>query len=102
MSSPGLNKINDHIFPKSVLNIVSQNVWDTKVLALQTLVRDNPAQVEKLKEIDALEKRWLIEAASVEIEKRRSVKESNKSLEYMQYVLRKEEGKKHFIKNANK
>jgi len=73
--------------------IASQNAWDAKIQALQTLVRDNPPQVEKLKEIDVLEKRWLIEAASVEIKKRRSVKESNKSLEYMQYVLRKGQGK---------
>jgi len=73
--------------------IASQNVWDTKIQDLQFLVRDNPSQVEKLDEIIILEKQWLKEAATVEIAKRRSVKESNKSLEYMQNVLRKGQGK---------
>ena len=31
--------------------IASQKVWDTKVQALQSLVRDNPSQVEKLDDI---------------------------------------------------
>jgi len=73
--------------------IQSQKVWDEKIQALQNLVKDNEEQVLRLKSIDALESKWLKLAAEVEIDKRRSVKEEDISLEYIQNVLRKGKGK---------
>ncbi|EPJ55300.1 MAG: hypothetical protein OFPI_04310 [Osedax symbiont Rs2] len=68
-------------------------VWEEKIDNLQLLVADNPLQVAKLKEVNNLQKRWLIEAAEVEIAKRRQVKGDTASLEHMQKVLRGGRGK---------
>lgn len=67
----------------------AKSVWEDKVNEYKILVGDNPEQVKKLEKVDQLQKQWLLQAAEVEINKRRSVPESDKSLTYMQNVLRK-------------
>lgn len=69
--------------------IKSQETWDTKLLTLQQTVSDNPQQVERLEQIKALEQKWQTEAAIPEINARRKVQTGNKSLSYIQNVLRK-------------
>ncbi len=73
--------------------INSQNIWDSKMSELQTLVADNPPQVEKLIAIDKLQKEWLDKAAKVEIAKRRQVQTQNVSVAYIQRVLKEGHGK---------
>jgi len=71
----------------------SKKVWDSKITKLIQLIADNPSQVEKLNTINNLQKKWLMEAAEVEIAKRRQVKSENITLDYMQKVLREGHGK---------
>lgn len=73
--------------------VLSQQEWNTQVQELSQLVIDNPAQIARIKDIDALEKRWLKLAAEKEIAKRRAVGALNKSLDHMQNVLRQGKGK---------
>lgn len=72
----------------------SQQAWDDKVAELKKQVSSQPLQVERLDEIDRLEKKWLSVAVGSEIAKRRSVAPQNKSLDYMQNVLRGGQGKR--------
>lgn len=74
--------------------IESQKVWDTEIALLEKTVTDNIPQVERLKEINHLQKQWLEEAASVEITQRRKVKKRNINLSYIQEVLKNGHGKK--------
>ena len=71
----------------------AQKLWNEKMFSVQNLVRDDPAQIQRLERVDDLEKQWLREAAAVEISKRRDVQVGNKSLAYMQNTLRREVGK---------
>lgn len=71
----------------------AQKVWDSRISDLKLLVADNPVQILRLARVDSLEKEWLQKAAAIEIDKRRGVPETNKSLAYMQNVLRKKVGK---------
>lgn len=73
---------------------LSQQAWDDKVAELKKQVSNQPVQVERLDEIDRLEKKWLAVAVGSEIAKRRSVATQNKSLDYMQNVLRGGQGKR--------
>ncbi|WP_394242217.1 response regulator [Vibrio astriarenae] len=50
-------------------------LWDEKMAALSYQVSDNPPQVERLKVIDDLHSRWLVETGWNEIELRRSVRQ---------------------------
>jgi len=56
--------------------IAAKAVWPKKLHALRTLVSDNPVQVARLNDIDALQKKWLKEAARVEIAARRDTTKS--------------------------
>ena len=69
--------------------IDAKEVWGDKVDEYKSLVTDNLEQVSRLDKIDQLQQQWQHLAAEVEIAKRRSVPESDKSLTYMQNVLRK-------------
>ena len=71
----------------------AQQVWDTKIKALELLVNDNQAQVARLESVDELKEQWLLEAAQVEINKRRQMNSTHISLDYMQKVLREGLGK---------
>jgi len=51
----------------------AKKVWSSEIQSLTTLVSDNPEQVERLIEIDTLQKQWLVEAAEKEINARRKV-----------------------------
>ena len=51
----------------------AKKVWSSEIQSLTTLVSDNPEQVERLIEIDTLQKQWLVEAAQKEINARRKV-----------------------------
>ena len=73
--------------------LAAQTAWGDRMRDLKTLVSDNPAQVERLEVVDQLQKRWLKDAAAIEIEKRRRVPVANKSLVYMQNTLRRKVGK---------
>ncbi|TPH15640.1 CHASE3 domain-containing protein [Litorilituus lipolyticus] len=47
--------------------IAAREIWTSKLKALKRLVSDNPVQVARLTEIESLQKKWLKEAAFVEI-----------------------------------
>ena len=51
----------------------AKKVWSSEIQSLTILVSDNPEQVERLIEIDTLQKQWLVEAAEKEINARRKV-----------------------------
>lgn len=51
----------------------ANQVWSNEIDSLTLLVSDNPEQVERLIEIDTLQKQWLVEAAEKEINARRKV-----------------------------
>ncbi len=67
-----------------------------KINKLKETVSDNPPQVARLGEIEALIQQWLKEAGGVEIEARQQVKKGSKDLAYLQEEIRKEKGKKIF------
>jgi len=71
----------------------AQQVWDKKIKALEQLVIDNNEQVARVQSIAKLKEQWLVEAAEVEIKKRRQVEDLDISLDYMQTVLREGLGK---------
>jgi len=56
--------------------IAAREIWTSKLKALKTLVSDNPVQVTRLTEIEALQKKWLKEAAFVEIAARQNTSKS--------------------------
>ncbi len=73
--------------------LASQDAWDQKLASLVALVDDNPDQAARLLRVDKLQKQWLAEPAASEIAKRRSVPDADKSLTYMQQVLKRKVGK---------
>jgi len=48
-------------------------IWSTKLSALKQLIADNPAQVDRLNQISALQEQWLALAAEKEITARKKV-----------------------------
>ncbi len=61
-------------------------VWSTKLADIKTLVSDNPAQVERISKISALQQQWLVQAAQKEIAARKEV--NNEGLSSMVTVIR--------------
>ncbi len=72
----------------------AQKVWANKMVDLQSLVSDNPAQVMRLEKIDGLQKDWLAEAAAPEISMRRKIGKANINAYYLQEILSRGEGKR--------
>jgi len=61
-------------------------VWSIKLADIKTLVSDNPAQVERISKISALQQQWLVQAAQKEIAARKEV--NNEDLSSMVTVIR--------------
>ncbi len=72
----------------------AEKVWKEKINALMVLVKDNPAQVQKLEKIDLLQKSWIKEAADIEIALRHKVEGNNSAFIELQEVITDSHGKK--------
>jgi len=66
--------------------IAAKDVWSTKLQALKILVSDNPMQVARLTDIEALQKKWLKEVSLVHITARQDT--TRTSEEVMVEVVR--------------
>ncbi|MGL6257918.1 response regulator [Vibrio sp. WXL210] len=71
----------------------SLQLWDEKIQVLSVQVSDNPPQVERLKVIDGLHDRWLLEAGRNEIELRRAVREGQQPMQSVIDLVREQNGK---------
>ncbi|MFT5162003.1 MAG: two-component system sensor histidine kinase/response regulator [Alteromonadaceae bacterium] len=58
---------------------LTQQVWNNKMAQTKALVSDDPTQVRRLEKIDQLQKQWIKQAATIEIEQRRRVKVAEKA-----------------------
>ncbi|WP_394252131.1 CHASE3 domain-containing protein [Vibrio profundi] len=68
-------------------------VWDKKLSTLSYQVRDNPAQVERLKVIDKILQTWLFTSGRHEIEQRRLIQSDQASLNTVINLVKEETGK---------
>lgn len=66
--------------------------WIAHIESLKVLVADNPSQVARANQIDQLQKKWLVQAAEIEIAARRQVKAGG-SLSVVIQLIEKETGK---------
>lgn len=71
----------------------SLRLWDEKIQALSVQVSDNPPQVERLKVIDDLHDRWLLEAGRNEIALRRAVRDGQQPMQSVIDLVREQNGK---------
>jgi len=69
-------------------------LWHEKLPLLKTLVSDNPEQVDRLESVEILQKRWLKEAAELEISvRRKSDISADFSMNDVRLLVEKETGK---------
>jgi len=69
-------------------------LWDKKLPLLKELVSDNTEQVKRLEEIEILQKKWLKDAAEIEISTRRQVEITAKvTIDDVRILIERETGK---------
>ena len=73
--------------------VAANEKYGTTIAALTELVSDNPAQVERLKGIDALVTKWREVAARPEIAARRKMNQANGSMKEVSALIQKGTGK---------